>query len=302
MSNDNLLNFITLAGSIIDQFFDESNTPLVSGTLPVSGTFPVSETIINSEISIEDYCINRYFDIGRHYSNRYSDENYDLASIYFIELRENWLSNYSDETLQRYNLNRYNLEVNIYIKNILLDMFIRDEKFPTVEELIEEVYSLRCNCVIRFSLSIQLTLIKKIYEDHIMLFGTMFSCSEIEDLLEYYLLNNQMPTQEEMYDFLVRQREFYNSPEEFHQKDKQFVPTLNIDKLPTYTYKKIDENDYTCGMCQDDFKDSQTIIKLIPCNHEFHLNPSECLENACILNWMNNHNLCPICRTKININ
>ncbi len=84
-----------------------------------------------------------------------------------------------------------------------------------------------------------------------------------------------------------------------HQKDKQFVPALNVDKLPREIYVKSEE-DKACCICQEDFSEGQEIITLLPCCHQFHNKDSECLEGGSILTWLEKYNFCPMCKTKVN--
>ena len=84
-----------------------------------------------------------------------------------------------------------------------------------------------------------------------------------------------------------------------YQKDKEFVPALNIDLLPVDKYVK-EEEDKACCICQEDFCEEQEVITLLPCKHQFHNKSEECLEGGSVLTWLEKYNYCPMCKAKVN--
>lgn len=63
-----------------------------------------------------------------------------------------------------------------------------------------------------------------------------------------------------------------------------------ISRLKKITYNSNDENK-TCSICYTDFLNNEIMIELPKCSHLFH--------NQCILDWLQSHLLCPICRSNI---
>ncbi|KAL7602754.1 hypothetical protein Lser_V15G19312 [Lactuca serriola] len=70
----------------------------------------------------------------------------------------------------------------------------------------------------------------------------------------------------------------------------------NVERFPTFAYSavkelKIGKGALECVVCLNVFKDEET-LRLIPkCDHVFH---AECIDA-----WLENHLLCPICRTDL---
>ncbi len=134
----------------------------------------------------------------------------------------------------------------------------------------------------------------------ILYIGSTPSCELYPQYIEYYVLHGRIPTEEELEEFIRRVIEYSRNPEEFHQRDKQFVPTLHVDLLPVEKFVKSNE-DKACCICQEDFSEGQEVITLLPCKHQFHNKDEECLEGGCILNWLDKYNYCPMCKTKVNV-
>ncbi len=86
------------------------------------------------------------------------------------------------------------------------------------------------------------------------------------------------------------------SPEEFHQKDKNHVPTPNLAWIKA---EEVGESDAGCALCQNELSSSQLCYRLQPCKHLFHANSEECLGTCSILDWLNAHRTCPTCRAEI---
>ncbi len=169
-----------------------------------------------------------------------------------------------------------------------------------ITSVINECYRYRCNCV--YNMDQQL--IKRIIKQCIFYTGEIPNCEYFPHFVEYYLLHGRIPNDEELNEYMRRVYQFSRSPEEFHQIDKCLVPTLGVDKLPVFDYQsKEKENEVdVCCICQEEFIQSQKVIKLVPCGHLFHHSSTECLENGSILDWLNSHNRCPLCKEKVEPN
>ncbi|KAJ5071744.1 hypothetical protein M0811_09904 [Anaeramoeba ignava] len=65
-------------------------------------------------------------------------------------------------------------------------------------------------------------------------------------------------------------------------------------QLPTFKYhqSKISQQK-NCPICLESFQESEK-LRILPCLHFFH--------KSCIDPWLNNHDTCPICKTKIREN
>ena len=225
-------------------------------------------------------------------SSRYTNDDYELSEIYFIELRNEWKERNNIETNSEFDRNS---QVGVDIKNVLLDFFYdNEERFPDIDEFLNKVFYERCECLYSYPQDI----LKKVFDLYIMTHARIPKCNEINFLIEFYIIHKLLPSDDELTEHIRRSIEFSTSPEDFHQRDKQFVPTLGIDKLPTYKYK-IKEDKECCAICREDFQDETTVIELKPCGHLFHSSNDDCLEGASIRNWLEKYNHCPQCRTKI---
>lgn len=85
---------------------------------------------------------------------------------------------------------------------------------------------------------------------------------------------------------------FYNS-NITHQEDvKLVIKSEVLQAMPTFKYDEIKDNitDNICSICQCDYENDETLIKL-PCGHFFH--------ETCISIWLGQQShVCPICRTE----
>ncbi|EDO41758.1 predicted protein, partial [Nematostella vectensis] len=64
-----------------------------------------------------------------------------------------------------------------------------------------------------------------------------------------------------------------------------------IAKLPTRTVKKDEEEEIdSCPVCLDGYKSGE-VIRILPCNHEYH--------KLCIDPWLVEHRTCPMCKLNI---
>lgn len=66
-----------------------------------------------------------------------------------------------------------------------------------------------------------------------------------------------------------------------------------IDMLPTSCLTKASADalaDSCCAVCQDTYKEGETVCKL-PCGHEYH--------KDCVHPWLERHCTCPVCRHEV---
>lgn len=245
---------------------------------------------------------------------KYTSDEYDLSTIYYNHIRDEWLETNKERIDNISNYKNYNDNPSLKIQNILLDYFYQNEEmFPSFDTFVNLIYNNRCLCSDRVSYIYQSfsrnsgteeeNYIKNITVDFVMLHGFYPSCNYFSYYIEFFIIHNRIPTDDELSSFIERAREFNISPEDFHQKDKLLVPTLNIDKLVVEEFSNISSpvND-CCAICREDFHPQTKTIKLSPCNHLFHSNNSECLQDASIINWLHSYNFCPLCNTKITSN
>ena len=69
------------------------------------------------------------------------------------------------------------------------------------------------------------------------------------------------------------------------------------EKLEKYVINKSDIGNLKCAICQDDFEEGETVIKLECESHYFHMGEDK--EKCCgIFPWFDENNTCPICRTE----
>jgi len=164
-----------------------------------------------------------------------------------------------------------------------------------------------CNCNI-FGLcynnlqNLDNDILKKIIKTYYVEYYTIIKCNDMKLAYLYYIQENRVATPDELIQFENMMYEIENDPDEFHQKYKHKTPTKNISKLNT---KIMDLELYTnkqpvCGVCQDEITTEQEYYNL-PCDHLFHKNEKDCLDNANILYWLKENNVCPICKKEIQL-
>jgi hypothetical protein len=223
---------------------------------------------------------------------QYSKDEYDLSENHFDNLRESFM----EETDMKDS--DYDYRLTKEVKNAILDLYYETDafEFPDIDQIINRLFENRCNCVREYPDNY----IKKVIKQCILYTGGTPSCELYPQYIEYYVLHGRIPTDEELEEFIRRVIEYSRSPEEFHQKDKEFVPALNVDLLPVEKYCKKNE-DKTCCICQEDFSEGQEVITLLPCKHQFHNKGEECLEGGCILTWLDKYNYCPMCKSKVDV-
>lgn len=221
----------------------------------------------------------------------YTQAEKDSAEEYIKYVRDKFITD-TETPLDDYG----EFNPSIEIINSILDIRYNNN-FPDITDIVNYLFEKRCECVRGYYDD---NIVKRVIKQCVLYIGQLPSCSLYPQYIEYYILHGRIPTENELEDYIRRLYDFSRNPEEFHQTDKCLVPTLNIDKLPRHVCTKEDESD-GCGICQDEFTEGQTIIILQPCKHKFHEKKENCLETSCIINWLETHNVCPLCKNKISV-
>lgn len=164
--------------------------------------------------------------------------------------------------------------------------------FPTLDMFVNSLFNTLCMHASTISTEEK----KKLVEHFLVNFGKMPGCMETESAIIFNSLHGHYPTEEELQTTMQRTMEFAMNPEEFHQKDKKYVPVANLSQLKPN--KNLDE-DTDCSLCFDTIEKGSSYYKLNPCGHIFHADSKSCLEGKSIMDWMNTHKTCPVCRTEI---
>ena len=189
---------------------------------------------------------------------------------------------------------RENFQVDCKDPEIITYIASEDLTTLTVEDVINQFCFVNCICEVNYQDDYICDIKKKCLYKR----GCFYSCLQLPLVYEYYLLNRDIPTDEQLGEILQRAYEFERNPEEFHAKDKILVPTLNLDKLsPIVKDAPVDEN---CSLCQSTIG-TKPFYKIPPCNHLFHANAEDCLGESTIINWLSNHKQCPNCKTIVQI-
>jgi hypothetical protein len=70
-----------------------------------------------------------------------------------------------------------------------------------------------------------------------------------------------------------------------------------ISRIPIVTFRdagdgpKLDDCDYSCAVCLDEFVNGDRLRQLTLCGHQFH--------TACLDEWLGQHDNCPLCRAPV---
>ncbi len=162
---------------------------------------------------------------------------------------------------------------------------------PELEELIP-FYEIRsCDCIV----SLQSDIKKKMLRHFLVQFGRLPRCPEVIATMNYYYLHSrQFPTADELLNTLNRTMELEADPVEFHEKDKELVPTLNLEHIRS----TILDYESECHICLETITKGQEVYKL-SCDHTFHAKNSDCLDDHNIKHWLSAHKTCPVCRSEV---
>jgi len=241
----------------------------------------------NSSIHYNSYNTNINYDFIQ-------QDNIDICYSYFNNLIQTEKENNPSLFIVQ-NSDQY-IDTTIITHIIKLWNKSKEGILPTLEEILEELYKNKCYCTNNYNSNH----IKDLYKFYILNYKKIPDCITIELSIEYKLLHSRFPSEEELSEILNRRIQFELSPEDYYQEDKINIGTKNLDKIKIHKYKE--EENISCSICQNDIIRDQEYINLEPCGHKFHYNNSDCLDEASIMNWLQNNNKCPNCKCNININ
>jgi len=189
---------------------------------------------------------------------------------------------------------RENFQVECKDTEIINYISSQDITTLTTDYVISQFCFVNCICEVNY----QDDYICEIKKKCLYTRGRFYTCLQLPLVYEYYLLHKDIPSDEKLTEIIERTYEFERNPEEFHEKDKILVPTLNLDKLsPIVKDTPVDEN---CSLCQSVIS-TKPFYKIPPCNHLFHADAEDCLGESTIINWLSNHKQCPNCKTIVQI-
>lgn len=232
------------------------------------------------------------------FGDELSKDQEELTDSVFFSMRDDWIKeqHIADSIIQLYGNIESNRYTSLRLKNYVLQFIEQAEQFG-YKSFIDYIYSKRCNCGTLEGLNRNVLL--KTIAQNVFLKGKVLTCYETQINTEYFTIHHRIPTDDEEYEYILRQREFNTSPEEFHQKDKQTIPTLCRNLLPVQEYKVKGQDEDICMICTEEFIEGNRQVVLKPCGHTFHYSAKECLGDKCIMDWMEKNNVCPMCKTKI---
>jgi hypothetical protein len=120
------------------------------------------------------------------------------------------------------------------------------------------------------------------------------------EIHQYYAVQKAIPTKEEYEEYIRKQMALQRDPEQFHMDNKHYIPAKNIEQLQSIVYEKTEE--VKCGVCMNMIHKGDKIYRL-PCGgqHIFHAQDAQCLESMTIIDYLNQHKYCPMCRDEITI-
>jgi hypothetical protein len=213
----------------------------------------------------------------------FTDDEYQMATHYFNGLLWN-----EDNAM---------VVASINVLHVILEYWEINERnaMPTFEEIVELILSEVTNAI---EINTPMDEVRSIIASWLENYGCTPALVDIDHIYEYYLLHHDYPTQEQLDEIVIRTLRFYTNPEAYHQEDKIHVPALNVDKILKVENQ---ENDLVCSICQEEIEQKQLMIKLPPCNHAFHASPQQCLDGLSIFTWLGQHNMCPLCKTKVEV-
>lgn len=139
----------------------------------------------------------------------------------------------------------------------------------------------------------------EIVEHYILTEGRVPNVSDCLQIYEYSLLHHSYPSQEELDNFQERTLRFFLNATEFTLDDREPTPTHHIERLPVTI---MTHNNSICTICQEEIAKGKEAITLLPCNHLFHANSQDCLqEGGSIRTWLASNNKCPMCKSTIRV-
>lgn len=171
-----------------------------------------------------------------------------------------------------------------------LRLWKKNGLFPGLETIINNYTEKACFCLRSFPLSEQRTLLRHF----LMEFGLAPTCKQIFPAMEYYRIQREWPSLQQLDDMIERMQDLAHNME--LDKKEQATPTANLHLLKPLLNE--DENS-TCAICQEQIGLKDSCYKLTPCNHLFHAKSEQCLGGCTVTTWLEKNDTCPVCRQKI---
>jgi hypothetical protein len=210
----------------------------------------------------------------------YSNRDYQEASDIFLDMISNTYT-LSERTVHK------------KILNIMCTEYYKSgcEYYPNFDTILSILCSEHCRCQTLTSvLNFQ-----QIVKHYCLTEAYVPSCFEFEHILLFHTQMGRYPTMEECIQFIQNVMAFSHDPLQYYQNDKTHVPTLGVDKLPIIK----GDDDTICALCQETCTSLQDCIQLKPCNHMFHSLDIDCLETTSIHTYLEQNNVCPLCKSRI---
>jgi hypothetical protein len=185
---------------------------------------------------------------------------------------------------------------NIELSDIKIVTFIckyynkNNTTFPTKEEIEKEFCKVDCICEYAYTPSSIIDLKKFTISSYGRLPN---NCRELELILEYHTLNKAYPTLEELRKYNNNFFQFRSDPVSYFNNDKVDRPSNNLTE--NLIIKSNCHNEEKCSICFEEIGSSD--YYKLPCNHVFHKEKYDCLEDASIEEWFKKNNFCPNCKT-----
>jgi hypothetical protein len=225
--------------------------------------------------------------LSRH-TTSFSSEDYELALTYFNHIIHEDEADFIVD---------YNANVCVNVLNLLLEYWMEHEResFPDYEYVVNQV----CRELMRsFHIDFEQEDLFDIVDHYLHIWGFLPAPMELQHVYEFFTFNGEYPTYTQLQEMNQRALAFFTNPELYHQQDKIHVPALHIDKIERV---KNTEQNVVCCICQEEIQLEQTIIRLPPCNHTYHVEANECLGDGSILTWLAENNTCPMCKRKVEV-
>lgn len=127
-----------------------------------------------------------------------------------------------------------------------------------------------------------------------------FHGSDITRSIEEYriLSGGELPTEEQLIDYMTAQREMTENMEAYCNENKHVDATPGLKDPVLYT---CEASGRACAMCQEDILVGCRVYKLLPCKHCFHAEGKECLGGQTIKDWLRHSNKCPCCNQEVQL-
>jgi hypothetical protein len=183
------------------------------------------------------------------------------------------------------------------VLNLVLTHYVDsgNDEFPAWDDLLSSAEFRQCGCRSVYGAA----LIREIYTWSMRCSDYCFlpSCAEVDAMVEFNTLSGRWPSIAELSEYTARQAQFFQDPVQYHQRDRQHTPFIHVDGLPMIR----NQPGFTCAICHDEISAEQEAIVLQPCNHRYHNSPESCLGEGSIRTWLAEHNFCPLCKTKVEL-